>query len=40
MSEYSRNQMTFVVQKKDDPAEQLLVYFQNEPTIGVQQTVV
>ncbi|KAG1277718.1 hypothetical protein G6F65_008360 [Rhizopus arrhizus] len=31
-----RDQLTFVVQKKDDPTDQLLVFFPKDPSVGVK----
>lgn len=32
----SRDQLTFVVQKKDDPTDQLLVFFPKDTSVGVK----
>ncbi|GAB5585515.1 DNA-directed RNA polymerases II 24 kDa polypeptide (RNA polymerase II subunit 5) [Umbelopsis nana] len=35
-SEIDRDQLTFLVQKKDDPADQLLVFFPKDKSVGVK----
>ncbi|KAH8550154.1 RNA polymerase [Umbelopsis sp. PMI_123] len=35
-SEVDRDQLTFLVQKKDDPADQLLVFFPKDKSVGVK----
>ena len=33
---FSRDHLTFVVQKKDDPTDQLLVFFPKDKSVGVK----
>jgi hypothetical protein len=33
---WSRDHLTFVVQKKDDPTDQLLVFFPKDKSVGVK----
>ncbi|CAM0138763.1 unnamed protein product [Umbelopsis sp. WA50703] len=35
-AEVDRDQLTFLVQKKDDPADQLLVFFPKDKSVGVK----
>lgn len=36
VNSFSRDQLTFVVQKKDDPTDQLLVFFPKDTSVGVK----